>query len=92
MKLPAADAAFVGRDAKELRGAKSQGLATIALNADADAHADVHLRRFEELLGITRFSPAHRPPHERKTALTLLPDLGIIRRACLAVFRPNSVH
>ncbi len=57
VKLPAADAAFVGRDAKELRGAKSQGLATIAFNADADAQANVHLRRFEELLDITRFSP-----------------------------------
>ena len=58
VKLPAADAAFVGRDAKELRGAKAQGLATIAFNADADAHADVHLRRFEDLLDLTRFSPA----------------------------------
>lgn len=58
VKLSAADAAFVGRDAKELRGAKAQGIATIAFNADADAHANVHLRRFEELLEITRFSPA----------------------------------
>jgi FMN phosphatase YigB (HAD superfamily) len=57
VKLPASDAAFVGRDATELRGAKAQGLATIAFNADDDAHADVHLRRFEELLDITRFSP-----------------------------------
>ena len=57
VKLPADDTAFVGRDATELRGAKRQGLATIAFNADSDARADVHLRRFEELLDITRFSP-----------------------------------
>lgn len=56
--LPAADVAFVGRDARELRGAKAQGLATIAFNADADAHADVHLQRFEDLLELTQFSPA----------------------------------
>jgi FMN phosphatase YigB (HAD superfamily) len=58
VNLPASEAAFVGRDAKELRGAKAHGLATIAFNADADARADVHLRRFEELLDLTRFSPA----------------------------------
>jgi FMN phosphatase YigB (HAD superfamily) len=57
VNLPASEAAFVGRDATELRGAKAQGLATIAFNADDDAQADVHLRRFEELLDITRFSP-----------------------------------
>ena len=57
VKLSAGEAAFVGRDARELRGAQAQGLATIAFNADADAQADVHLQRFENLVELTRFSP-----------------------------------
>jgi FMN phosphatase YigB (HAD superfamily) len=57
VKLPAGDVAFVGRDAQELRGAKIHGLTTIAFNAEADIHADVHLQRFEDLLELTRFSP-----------------------------------
>lgn len=59
VKLPAADVAFVGRDPRELRGAKSQGMATIAFNAEPDALADVYLQRFEDLLELTRFSSAH---------------------------------
>ncbi len=59
IKLPAGDVAFVGRDPRELRGAKSQGLATIAFNAEPDALADVYLQRFEDLLELTRLSPAH---------------------------------
>ncbi len=57
MHLPAADVAFVGHDARELRGAKLQGLATIAFNGDRDARADVYLQRFEDLIELTRFSP-----------------------------------
>ena len=57
MQLPAADVAFVGHDARELRGAAVQGLSTIAFNSDPDARADVYLQRFEDLIGLTRFSP-----------------------------------
>jgi len=57
MQLPAADTGFVGHDARELRGAKIQGLSTIAFNGDRDARADVYLQRFEDLLELTRFSP-----------------------------------
>ena len=44
--------AFVGHDAAELLGAASLGMATIAFNADADARADRHIERFEELLDV----------------------------------------
>lgn len=57
LQLPAAEVAFVGHDARELRGATVQGLATIAFNSDRDAQADVYLRRFEELIELTHFSP-----------------------------------
>ncbi len=56
MQLPAAEAGFVGHDARELRGAAVLGLATIAFNSDRDARADVHLQRFEDLIELTRFS------------------------------------
>jgi FMN phosphatase YigB (HAD superfamily) len=56
MQLPASNMAFVGHDARELRGAAVQGLATIAFNSDRDARADVHLQRFEDLIELTRFS------------------------------------
>ena len=56
MQLPAADVAFVGHDALELRGAARQGLATIAFNGDRDARADIYLQRFEDLLELTRYS------------------------------------
>ena len=55
MQLPAAEVAFVGHDARELRGAAVQGLATIAFNSDRDARADVYLQRFEDLIELTRF-------------------------------------
>ena len=57
MQLPAAEVAFVGHDARELRGAAVQGLVTIAFNSDRDALADVYLQRFEDLIELTRFSP-----------------------------------
>jgi FMN phosphatase YigB (HAD superfamily) len=57
LQLPAAEAAFVGHDARELRGAAVQGLSTIAFNGDGDARADVYLQRFEDLIELTRFSP-----------------------------------
>ena len=57
LQLPAAEVAFVGHDARELRGAAAQGLATIAFNSDRDARADVYLQRFEDLIELTRFSP-----------------------------------
>ncbi len=56
LQLPAAEVAFVGHDARELRGAAVQGLATIAFNSDPDARADVYLQRFEDLIELTRFS------------------------------------
>jgi phosphoglycolate phosphatase-like HAD superfamily hydrolase len=59
-KLTSAETAFIGRDASELQGAMRQGLTTVAFNADADAHADVYLQRFENLLELTRFSPARK--------------------------------
>ena len=57
LQLPAAEVAFVGHDARELRGAAVQGLVTIAFNSDRDARADVYLQRFEDLLELTRSSP-----------------------------------
>jgi FMN phosphatase YigB (HAD superfamily) len=57
MQLPFAEVAFVGHDARELRGAAAQGLATIAFNSDRDARADVFLQRFEDLIELTRLSP-----------------------------------
>jgi FMN phosphatase YigB (HAD superfamily) len=57
MQLPAAEVAFVGHDARELRGAAVQGMATIAFNSDRDARADVYLQRFDDLIELTRFSP-----------------------------------
>jgi FMN phosphatase YigB (HAD superfamily) len=56
MKLPASETGFVGHDARELRGAKLQGLSTIAFNNDRDAQADVYLQRFEDLLELTGLS------------------------------------
>jgi FMN phosphatase YigB (HAD superfamily) len=56
MQLPAAEVAFIGHEARELRGAAGQGLATIAFNSDRDARADVYLQRFEELIELTRSS------------------------------------
>jgi FMN phosphatase YigB (HAD superfamily) len=57
LQLSAAEAAFVGHDARDLHGAAVQGLATIAFNSDRDARADVYLQRFEDLIELTRFSP-----------------------------------
>lgn len=50
MNIAPEEAAFVGHDRVELAGAAAVGLATIAFNFDADAEADVHLTRFEELI------------------------------------------
>ncbi len=57
VKLPAGDVAFVGRDPQELRGAKAQGLTTIAFNAEPDARADIFIQRFDDLLELSRYSP-----------------------------------
>jgi len=57
VQLPLADIAFVGHDARELRGAAAMGLATFAFNSDRDARADVYLQRFEDLIELTRISP-----------------------------------
>ena len=56
LQLPAAEAAFVGHDSRELRGAALQGLATIAFNNDHDARADIYLQCFEDLIAVTRVS------------------------------------
>ena len=58
LQLPAAETAFVGHDARELHGAAVQAIMTIAFNSDRDARADVNLQRFEDLIELTRFSPA----------------------------------
>jgi HAD superfamily hydrolase (TIGR01509 family) len=47
--LPAQEVAFVGHDAAELDGARAVGMATVAVNHDPLAQADVHLERFDEL-------------------------------------------
>ena len=52
MKLPADQVAFVGHDTAELAGAAAIGMPTIAFNFDRDAHADVYLARFEELVDV----------------------------------------
>ena len=57
MQLPAADVAFVGHDTRELRGAAVEELATIAFNSARDARANIYLKRFEDLIELTRFSP-----------------------------------
>jgi FMN phosphatase YigB (HAD superfamily) len=49
MQLAAADVAFVGHDTRELSGASSAGLKTIAFNYEPDAVADLLLERFDEL-------------------------------------------
>jgi FMN phosphatase YigB (HAD superfamily) len=61
IELPVSETAFVGHNARELRGAKLEGLSTIAFNCDSDARADVFLQRFEDLLDLTRFSPGVSP-------------------------------
>jgi FMN phosphatase YigB (HAD superfamily) len=43
------EAAFVGHDARELSGARSVGMPTMAVNHDFDAPADVYLDRIEAL-------------------------------------------
>ncbi len=50
MNTPAEEVAFVGHDRVELAGAAAVGMATVAFNFDADAQADAHLTRFEELI------------------------------------------
>jgi phosphoglycolate phosphatase-like HAD superfamily hydrolase len=47
---PASEVAYVGRDVNRLAGARKMGLETIALGGAADA--DVHVRRFEDLLNV----------------------------------------
>jgi putative hydrolase of the HAD superfamily len=49
MALPAEEVAFVGHDAAELDGARAVGMATVAVNHDPLAQADVLLDRFDEL-------------------------------------------
>ncbi len=50
MRLPPEQVAFVGHDSQELAGAAGVGMQTIAFNFDPEAHADVYLVRFDELL------------------------------------------
>jgi HAD superfamily hydrolase (TIGR01509 family) len=50
MGLTSGQAAFVGHDAEELRGAAAVGLRTIAFNHEPCARADLYLQRFEDLL------------------------------------------
>jgi HAD superfamily hydrolase (TIGR01509 family) len=49
LRLTAAQAAFVGHDDDELRGAAAVGLKSIAFNHGEGAAADAYLSRFEEL-------------------------------------------
>ena len=51
-------AAFVGHDADELRGARRAGLKRIAVNYDRDVAADCYLKRFDDLLSLFAAGPA----------------------------------
>jgi len=48
----ASEAAFVGHEAKELDGAKSVGMKTIAFNYEPAAKADYYLKTFSDLLNV----------------------------------------
>jgi putative hydrolase of the HAD superfamily len=48
----ASEAAFVGHEAKELDGAKSLGMQTIAFNYEQAAKADYYLKTFSDLLDV----------------------------------------
>lgn len=50
--LPAADVAYVGHDAEDLRGASAVGMPTVAIHFDPDTCADVFLARIEELTDV----------------------------------------
>jgi HAD superfamily hydrolase (TIGR01509 family) len=52
LQLSAAEVAFVGHDAEELRGATAVGMPTVAVNFDRDAQADAFVARFEQLVEI----------------------------------------
>jgi FMN phosphatase YigB (HAD superfamily) len=50
------DSAFVGHDAKELRGARRAGMMTVAINNDEKARADHFCKEMMELVSIPEFS------------------------------------
>jgi len=52
LALMAADVAYVGHEAAHLAGAKTAGLRTVAFNSHEPTTADIHLNRFEDLLGL----------------------------------------
>ena len=52
--LPAADVAYVGHERAHLAGAKAAGLRTVAFNFHEPTTADIHLNRFEDLLGLAQ--------------------------------------
>lgn len=52
-KLNPNEAAFVGHDAGELRGAKRAGLTTVAVNYDPGAQADFYAKSLSDLLNVS---------------------------------------
>jgi len=56
--LTAAEAAFVGHDARELAGARQVGMATVAVHYDPDAQADYYVDSLLGLLDVPIFQRA----------------------------------
>jgi len=54
-RLSPGEAAFVGHDAKELKGARRVGMKTVAVNHPADVQADYCARSLEDLLNVPIF-------------------------------------
>jgi len=54
LALPAHEVAYVGHRPTEIGGARAVGLATIAINYDADTQADTYLDRFDQLPAVLR--------------------------------------
>ncbi|PIE34313.1 hypothetical protein CSA56_07975 [candidate division KSB3 bacterium] len=50
------EAVFIGHDASEIQGAEKVGLTTVAFNYDDDAHADLYVEHFTDLLTLSIFS------------------------------------
>jgi HAD superfamily hydrolase (TIGR01509 family) len=59
--LRAAEAAFVGHDARELAGARQLGMATVAVHYDPDAQADYYVDSLLGLLDVPIFQRAGHP-------------------------------
>jgi len=63
--LPAAEAAFVGHDTRELAGARQVGMATVAVHYDPDAEADYYADSLLGLLDVPIFQRGGHPQDGR---------------------------